>query len=199
MLRNILIGVVVLFVLIQLVPYGRNHDNPPVVQEPTWDSPLTRELAVRACYDCHSNETEWLWYHNIAPISWGVQVDVDNGRATMNFSEWNREQEEAKDAAEVIADGEMPPDRYTIVHPTAVLTDAEKEELMQGLARSIGAELDSDEDGGNDENNGDNGNSRSGNGGDNDNNDTNDRSGSGGGNDQDEDREHESDNNDEDN
>ena len=144
MLRNILIAVLVLFVLIQLVPYGRNHDNPPVVQEPAWDSPRTRELAVRACYDCHSNETEWLWYHNIAPISWGVQFDVDQGRNVMNFSEWNREQEEAKDAAEVIAEGEMPPDRYTIVHPAALLNDIEKEELMQGLARTVGAELDGD-------------------------------------------------------
>jgi hypothetical protein len=166
MLRNILIGVVVLFVLIQLVPYGRNHDNPPVVQEPTWDSALTRDLAVRACYDCHSNETEWLWYHNIAPISWGVQFDVDQGRATMNFSEWNREQDEAKDAAEVIAEGEMPPDRYTIVHPSAVLNDAEKEQLMQGLARTIGAELDGDEDRNN--NSGDDDNSGSGNGDDRD-------------------------------
>jgi hypothetical protein len=144
MVRNILIGVVLLFVLIQLVPYGRDHDNPPVVQEPNWDSLRTRELAVRACYDCHSNETEWLWYHNIAPISWGVQFDVDQGRETLNFSEWNREQDEAKDAAEVIAEGEMPPGRYTIVHPSAVLNDAEKEELMQGLARTIGAELDGD-------------------------------------------------------
>lgn len=182
MLRNILIGLVVLFVLIQLVPYGRNHDNPPVVQEPTWDSPRTRELAVRACYDCHSNETEWLWYHNIAPISWGVQFDVDRGRETMNFSEWNREQDEAKDAAEVIADGEMPPDRYTIVHPAAVLNDTEKEELMQGLARSIGAELDGS--GGDDRENGDNDNSGSGG------NDDDDNSGSGNGNDHDDERDH---------
>ena len=59
MLRIIVIIVAVVvggFLLIQLIPYGRNHTNPPVVQEPQWDSPQTRELAVRACYDCHSNE-----------------------------------------------------------------------------------------------------------------------------------------------
>jgi hypothetical protein len=145
MLRNIGIGLLVLFIAIQLVPYGRNHTNPPVTQEPNWDSARTRELAARACMDCHSNETEWLWYHNIAPISWGVQWDVDTARNTMNFSEWDQEQDEAKDAAEVIADGEMPPWRYTIVHPDAVLTPAEQQELMQGLARSIGAELDGEE------------------------------------------------------
>jgi hypothetical protein len=116
-----------------------------VLQEPVWDSTRTRDLAVRACFDCHSNETEWLWYHNIAPISWGVQMDVDTGREVLNFSEWNREQDEAKDAAEVIADGEMPPVRYIIAHPPGALSDGEKQELMQGLARTIGAELD-DED-----------------------------------------------------
>ena len=43
--------------VIQLVPYGRDHTNPPVTQEPAWDRPETRMLAVRACFDCHSNET----------------------------------------------------------------------------------------------------------------------------------------------
>ena len=62
-------AVIALLLLIQLVPYGRNHANPPVRQEPAWDSPQTRELAVRACYDCHSNQTAWPWYTNVAPIS----------------------------------------------------------------------------------------------------------------------------------
>src|SRR5574340_945670 len=69
------------FLLIQLVPYGRNHTNPPVTGEPRWDSPQTRALAARACFDCHSNETKWRWYSNIAPISWLIQRDVDSGRA----------------------------------------------------------------------------------------------------------------------
>ena len=59
-----------LFVLIQLVRFGRNHTNPPVAQEPSWDSTETRALAERACFDCHSNETVWPWYSNIAPVSW---------------------------------------------------------------------------------------------------------------------------------
>lgn len=59
-LRILLIGGValaVLAVLIQIIPYGHNHTNPPVVQEPNWDSQQTREFAKRACFDCHSNET----------------------------------------------------------------------------------------------------------------------------------------------
>jgi hypothetical protein len=50
---------------IQLLPYGRRHTNPPVTQEPRWDQPRTRALAVRACFDCHSNETVWPWYSRV--------------------------------------------------------------------------------------------------------------------------------------
>src|SRR4030042_2927111 len=65
------LGVLIfLFAVIQAVPYGRDHSNPPVRQEPAWDSPATRALAVDACFDCHSNQHSWPWYSNIAPISW---------------------------------------------------------------------------------------------------------------------------------
>lgn len=141
MLRIVGIGLGMLlfgFLLIQLLPYGRDHTNPPVVQEPQWDSPRTRELAVRACYDCHSNETKWLWFHNIAPISWGVQWDVEEGREHLNFSEWQREQEHADDAAEMVRDGEMPPFRYILAHPEANLSAEEEAELIAGLAATFG-------------------------------------------------------------
>lgn len=130
----------VLGVLIQLVPYGRAHANPPVVQEPKWDSPRTRELASRACYDCHSNETTWPWYSNVAPFSWLVQDHVDDGRETLNFSEWNKTWKEADEAAEVVREGEMPLWNYVMLHPEAKLTPAEQEELAKGLAATLGTE-----------------------------------------------------------
>ncbi len=139
LLRGVVAGLV-LFGLIQLVPYGRRHDNPPVTSEPSWDGARTRELAVHACYDCHSNETEWPWYSNLAPASWLLQRDVDEGRAALNFSEWDREQDKAKDAAETVADDEMPPFRYLPLHPEARLSGPEKQALIGGLIRSIGAE-----------------------------------------------------------
>ena len=61
-------GLVALFVLIQAIPYGRDHPNPPVLQEPTWDSPQTRAFAVDAWFDCHSNQTKWPWYTDMAPV-----------------------------------------------------------------------------------------------------------------------------------
>ena len=150
LIPRLLLGLLVLFILIQFVPYGRDHENPPVVQEPTWDSAETRALAARACFDCHSNETKWQWYHNIAPISWGVQMDVENGRAEMNFSEWHREQDKADDAPEEVREGNMPLPQYLIVHPEARLTDAERDQLARGLIETFrisgvgGGEFDSD-------------------------------------------------------
>jgi len=129
-----------LVILIQVVPYGRAHQNPPVIQEPAWDSPATRALAVRACFDCHSNETVWPAYANVAPVSWLIQHDVDEGREHLNLSEWNRPQEDATEAAEQVRDGSMPPLQYLPMHPEARLTDAEREVLAQGLERTLGTE-----------------------------------------------------------
>jgi hypothetical protein len=132
-------AVIVLFAAVQAVPYGRAHVNPPVVQEPAWDSPATRELARRACFDCHSNETRWPIYSLVAPISWLVQRDVDEGRAAVNFSEWNRPQAEASDAAETLQEGEMPPLPYRMMHADARLSAPERERLTRGLMLTLGA------------------------------------------------------------
>jgi hypothetical protein len=134
------VAVLGLFVLIQLVPYGRNHSNPPVTQEPTWDSPQTRSLAARACFDCHSNLTTWRWYSNVAPVSWLIQRDVDGGRSQFNFSEWDKPQDvSAGDLTETIRGGSMPPWFYVIAHPNAKLDAAEKLALMRGLAATLTA------------------------------------------------------------
>ncbi len=124
------------FIVIQLVPYGRNHTNPPVVSEPAWDNPRTRELAQRACFDCHSNETVWPWYSNIAPVSWLVYRDVEEGRGRLNFSEWGTRRQESGEIAEVVNGGYMPPSFYLPMHPDANLTAAERQELVQGISKS---------------------------------------------------------------
>jgi heme-binding protein len=139
-LLGIGLGALALFVLIQAVPYGRNHSNPPVTMEPKWDSPQTRALAARTCFDCHSNLTKWRWYSNVAPVSWLVQRDVDGGRSAFNFSEWNRPQDvSAGDLGEAIRGGSMPPWFYTIAHPNASLSGTEKNVLIQGLNATLAA------------------------------------------------------------
>lgn len=123
-----------LFVAIQVIPYGRDHSNPPVTQEPSWDSARTRQLASDSCFDCHSNLTKWRWYSNVAPMSWLVQRDVDGGRAALNFSEWDKPQDAGiDDITETIRSGSMPPWFYLPLHPNAKLSQAEKDALIAGL------------------------------------------------------------------
>jgi mono/diheme cytochrome c family protein len=120
-------------VVLQLVPYGRDHTNPKVTAEPTWSSPATRALAERACFDCHSNTTTWPWYSNVAPISWLVQHDTDQGRKELNFSEWDHRQRAAEKAFDEVSEGEMPPAVYLPMHSAAKLTDAERKQLAEEL------------------------------------------------------------------
>ena len=129
---------VLTFVAIQFVPYGRAHVNPPVGAEPAWDSPETRALAKQACFDCHSNETEWPAYSNVAPASWLIQHDVSEGRAVLNFSEWQQPQEEAKEAPEEVLEGEMPLRMYQLMHAHARLTAADRKRLALGLETTLG-------------------------------------------------------------
>ncbi len=132
------IGLVVIFLVIQAIPYGRDHGNPDSRTEPPWDGPETRALAVGACFDCHSNETKWPWYSNVAPVSWLVQRDVDAGRDKLNFSEWDQPQPEADEAVEVVDEGEMPPWQYRLLHSDARLSSEERQALVQGLLATLG-------------------------------------------------------------
>src|SRR5207237_2093093 len=129
----------ILLVAIQLVPYGRAHTNPPVSVEPPWETPATRELARQACFDCHSNETRWPAYAFVAPTSWLLQNDVDGGRVHLNFSEWQRPQRHAKDAADQVRTGDMPPWYYARLHPEARLSDTDRARLAAAFDRMFGA------------------------------------------------------------
>ncbi len=147
--RRLVIGCIalpiVLFLLIQLIPVWLLETDPPTVSEPPWNSPQTRQLAQRACFDCHSNETEWPLYSRIAPVSWLVTFDVIRGRNRLNFSTYRAGQpigegeggrrggREGNEFTRVIQSGDMPPWYYLLLHPTAQLSDAEKQQLIQGL------------------------------------------------------------------
>ena len=110
--------------LLQLVPYGWRHSNPPVTGAAVWPSAEAERLARAACYDCHSNETEWPVYSYVAPMSWLVRYDVDRGRDALNFSVGGGD--DLDDAAEEVEDRSMPPDRYVRLHPDARLSAAER-------------------------------------------------------------------------
>ena len=124
------------FVLIQFIPYGHQHDNPPIVKEPNWDSAQTKEIAQRACFDCHSNEIDWPWYSYVAPVSWLIQHDAEEGRQHLNFSDWDR-MRYPDEIIEVVDRGEMPPAQYLLMHPEARLTQQEKDQFISGIQATI--------------------------------------------------------------
>jgi mono/diheme cytochrome c family protein len=138
---KIAITAFILLIAIQLIPFGKDHTNPQVIAEPEWDSPQTRTLFMRACGDCHSNETEWPWYSHVAPVSWLVAHDVEEGREHFNISVWGHQKKnEGDEAAEEVEEGEMPPLVYLPAHPEAWLNETEKAELISGLKSTFGTE-----------------------------------------------------------
>lgn len=132
------IGVaVVLFIVIQFIPYGRSsHSNPAATNPFTWTDPQAETIARSSCYDCHSNETKWWWATHIAPFSWLVQRDVDDGRSRLNFSEFDG-LPPASRFGEVLNEGEMPPIQYTVIHGNAKLSDAERQTLIDGYTTGL--------------------------------------------------------------
>ena len=127
------LGLLLVAVLLQLLPFGRLGANPPVTQDAPWPNGRARELAVAACYDCHSNQTRRPLYSRVAPFSWLVARDVEQGREKLNFSTWEGSGGDARDAAETIVDGSMPPRRYLLLHSDADLTEAERRLLVEAL------------------------------------------------------------------
>lgn len=117
-----------LVVVIQVIPVKR--ENPPVLHEvPAPDDALA--VLKRSCYDCHSNETEWPWYSHVAPISWAISRDVNEGRDAMNLSEWDfyepLEQRDLKDLIlEQIDEKQMPLWYYLSLHPNSKLSKTDR-------------------------------------------------------------------------
>ncbi|HEX8252220.1 MAG TPA: heme-binding domain-containing protein [Thermoanaerobaculia bacterium] len=123
----------VAFLAIQFVQPKRT--NPPIVAADVLQAPRhIQPILKRSCYDCHSSATHWPWYSYIAPMSWALVHDVEEGRDELSFSEWNTynaDQREhlLEEICEVVQDGEMPLEPYTLMHPIAKLTIEDKRAL----------------------------------------------------------------------
>ena len=131
--RWIAVGAVVVLIALQFKPVDRS--NPPV-QSDIGTSPEIKEILRRACYDCHSNETDWPWYSYIAPMSWFVTGHVDHGRGHLNYSEWpvfdlDEQEHLFEEMWDELSAGEMPLRSYTLIHRNARLTDDELNALLE--------------------------------------------------------------------
>jgi hypothetical protein len=104
--------------------------NPPARLDASLD-PAIRPLLQRACYNCHSNETVWPWYSNVAPMSWLIASDVSEGRRNVNFSEWGTYPADIQGhkrylIGEEVGGKAMPPWYYTVMHRDSHLSAEER-------------------------------------------------------------------------
>jgi hypothetical protein len=129
-MKKLIALLVLVLIGIQFIPVERT--NPLVVYD--IDAPANiKTVLKKACYDCHSNETEWAWYTEIAPLSFLTVKDVNEGREHLNFSEWgnytNKLGQVKNEIWEEVREEHMPPWMYRVVHSDAKLSQEEKDIL----------------------------------------------------------------------
>lgn len=142
--KKILLVLLVVFVIMQF--FRITSTNEPIIVSNDFISltnPTTevKTLLKSACYDCHSNQTRYPWYSEVAPVSWWLQHHVNEGKEHLNFSEWGTYSEKKSDhkleeCAEEVEEGEMPLNSYTWAHGDAKLT-AEQRALLEDFFKSL--------------------------------------------------------------
>ena len=137
--KIIAIILLVAFVGIQFIPTTRNQSD----TVPSTDFMLVnnvpetiqKKLQV-SCYDCHSNNTQYPWYNKIQPVAWFLEDHIKEGKAELNFNEWNslstrRKTSKLRSIIKQIESDKMPLDSYTLIHKDASFSETEKQELIK--------------------------------------------------------------------
>ena len=147
------IGIAVLAIIIILQFFRIDKVNPEAVLANdfivnTNPDEKTIKLLKSACYDCHSNTTEYPWYSNIAPVSWWLKDHIDEARGHLNFSEWTsydkkKQLHKLHECYEEVEHGEMPLESYTWIHSEAKLSHEDREHLEHWF-KSFGTFVDGD-------------------------------------------------------
>lgn len=146
-MNKIILWVVGITIAIQLI--RPDFINNPVDENITLhaDSQVMSVLKT-SCYDCHSNETQYLWYHNVAPVSWVLSSNIESGRKAINFSEWKNidpkvKLERLERAKKVVNNNMMPKSEYVMMHENATLSLEQKqllETFFEAEIQAIGEE-----------------------------------------------------------
>ena len=129
---KILAVLIIILLVVQFVPVHKT--NPPITGDLNAPENV-KSILKSACYDCHSYQTTWPWYSKIAPVSWLVASDVNEGREYLNFSTWDQYSEREKikimeGIKEVIKKDEMPLQPYRWMHSSARLSSADKSSVV---------------------------------------------------------------------
>jgi len=136
-------GLVIILVVFQF--FRIDKTNPVVDPSKTFLNAYSapenvRTLFRQACFDCHSNETVYPWYTNIAPVSWWIKHHVNEGREEMNLSEWadfseRRKNHKLKKMKKALSEGWMPLDSYKWMHDKARLTKQQRKTMADWVAK----------------------------------------------------------------
>tara|TARA_Y100000588_G_scaffold47172_1_gene44495 strand:+ start:223 stop:675 length:453 start_codon:yes stop_codon:yes gene_type:complete len=141
--KIIAIILLVAFVGIQFIPTTRNQSD----TVPETDFMLVNNVPENiqnklqvSCYDCHSNNTQYPWYNKIQPVAWFLEDHIKEGKAELNFNEWDslssrRKASKLRSIIKQIENGEMPLDSYTLIHSEATFTEAKAEELINFITQ----------------------------------------------------------------
>jgi len=137
-MKKFFIYLILIVLLIQIIRPNKNRSE--TVSATAIVAPENIQIILdKSCNDCHSNNTNYEWYHNISPISWIVSLHVKDGKDHVNFDIWtsyNKDQKKhiIKDLKKSIETREMPLVGYLKVHPEAVISDEENQELLDWIA-----------------------------------------------------------------
>lgn len=142
-MKKILTVILVAFIIIQFFPIDKKNPAPTPGMDFIKIKNTPTEVAAiikRSCYDCHSNESRYPWYSNIAPSSWILKNHIDEGRKELNFStfavyEPKTQAHKLQECIEMVEKKEMPLESYFIGHQDAKLTDAQRKILTDYFKR----------------------------------------------------------------
>lgn len=160
MVKKILVGLLIVFIVIQFIQPEKNKSDVPGENDiRVHYSVPSNVLGVlkRACFDCHSNNTSYPWYSYIQPLGWWLDHHIEEGKEHLDFSEFNsyspkKAAHKLEEVVEMVEDGEMPLESYTLIHKDAVLNKREKELIinwaneLRATFKGVSAEDDHDHD-----------------------------------------------------
>lgn len=137
----ILFVILIAFITIQFIQPARNISGQVLQTDilKIYNIPQNvSALFKNSCYDCHSNNTNYPWYSNIQPVGWFLAEDIKDGKAKVNFSEFGslssrRQISKLRNIEKRIKDGTMPLQGYQLMHPSARLTEEEKQMLIDWI------------------------------------------------------------------
>ena len=144
-LKIILLILLIVFVGIQFIPTKRNQsESVPITDFMTVNTvPQNVSNALKtSCYDCHSNNTSYPWYNKVQPVAWILENHIEEGKAELNFSEWDnyskrRKKSKLKSIISQIEDDKMPLKSYTLIHKNANLSNNQKKEIIDWISKNI--------------------------------------------------------------